>query len=176
MTRIDVLILIVASLGAVVGFYKGFIKSITSLLGLILGYYISLRFAWFIENLLVEATGKTFIFMHLLAFVLCFILVMIATYFMGSAVDKMFKIVSLGCVNRLAGAFLGIFKGMIIVGALIYIIEIADRHDVLIKPDKKEASLFYKPLATLIPSLVPQVKRGMEQLKGKENSEPAKTI
>ena len=86
---------------------------------------------------------------------------------LGKSVEKMLELASLGCLNRIAGAAFGIFKGMLLVSALIYVIEIADTNSVLIKPEKKEASIFYKPIAKLIPSLVPQVKEGIERLKAK---------
>lgn len=167
MNQIDIAILVIAGLGALQGIFKGFVLSITSLLGLILGFYISLRFAWYIEGILRQSTGSESPLMHILAFALCYLLVIIVMYFIGKSVEKMLELASLGCLNRIAGAAFGLFKGMLLVSALIYVIEIADSNSVLIKPEKKEASIFYKPIAKLIPSLVPQVKEGIERLKAK---------
>lgn len=167
MNQIDIAILVIAGLGALQGVFKGFVLSITSLIGLILGFYISLRFAWYIEGILRQSTGSESPLMHILAFALCYLLVIIVMYFIGKSVEKMLELASLGCLNRIAGAAFGIFKGMLLVSALIYVIEIADSNSVLIKPEKKEVSIFYKPIAKLIPSLVPQVKEGIERLKAK---------
>lgn len=171
MNQIDLIILIIAALGAIQGAFKGVILSVTSLLGLILGFYISLRFAWYIEILLKQSTGSDSAMMHLLAFGICYLLVIVIMYFIGKTVQKMVELASLGCLNRLSGAIFGIFKGLLLVSALIYVIEIADRNNLLIKPEKKEASVLYKPIAQLIPSLVPQVKKGLERLNPKETNE-----
>lgn len=165
MNSIDVFILVIAGLGALQGIFKGFILSITSLLGLILGYYLSLRFAWYIESLLRSSTHINSHLLHLLAFVLCYALVIILMYIIGKSLQKMLELTPLGCVNRVAGALFGMFKGLLLVSALIYVLEIADKSGVLIKPETKEASYFYKPIASLIPSLVPQVKKGLESWK-----------
>lgn len=165
MSQIDIAILVVAGLGALQGIFKGLVLSITSLLGLILGFYLSIRFAWLIEGFLRESTGSNSPLMHILAFGLCYLLVIIIMYFIGKSIEKMLEMASLGCFNRLGGAIFGIFKGLLLVSAIIYIIEIADRNSVIIKKEKKETSILYKPIADLVPSLIPQVKKGLESLK-----------
>lgn len=166
MGNIDIAILVILGLGAVQGLFKGFILSVTSLFGLVLGFYLSLRFAWYVENILREATGygETPL-MHLLAFALCFLLVIIITYIIGKSIEKMLEMASLGCLNRVGGALFGIFKGVVLVSAIIYVIELADRHSYVVKKETKEASIFYKPMAEVVPSLVPQVKKGLKLFK-----------
>ncbi len=173
MNQIDIAILAIAGLGAIHGIFKGFILSVTSLLGLILGYYLSIRFAWYIEELLRESTGSNSPFMHIIAFVLCYLLVIIILYVIGRSVQKTLELAALGCFNRLAGALFGALKGLLLVSAMIYIIEIADHQNQLIKAEKKNESILYAPIAKLIPSIMPQVKRGLERIRGKviqENS------
>lgn len=169
MSQIDIAILVVAGLGAIQGLFKGFVLSITSLLGLILGFYLSLRFAWLIEGFLREATGSNTPLIHILAFALCYLLVIVIMYFIGKSIEKMLELASLGCFNRIGGALFGIFKGLLLVSAIIYVIEIADQNSVIIKKEKKEASILYKPIAQLVPSLVPQVKKGFERLKAQRS-------
>ncbi len=168
MSQIDLIILIIVILGLIRGLFKGFVMSITSLAGLIFGFYLSLRFAWYIEIYLREATGSNSPLMHILAFSLCFVLVMILVFIVGKSFEKALSLTPLGCVNRIAGGLFGAFKGLLLVSAFIYVIEIADRNSVFIKPDVKENSVMYKPLAKLVPSLVPQVKKGLEKIRASE--------
>ncbi len=175
MNQIDLIILIIGALGAVQGVFKGFILSATSLLGLILGFYISLRFGWYIEAILQQSTGSDSSLMHLLAFGICYLLVIVVMYFIGKAIQKMLEMASLGCLNRMSGAIFGAFKGLLLVSALIYVIEIADKNSLLIKPEKKEASVLYKPIEQLVPSMVPQVKKGLERLKLQKSGDDSET-
>ena len=175
MNQIDLIILIIAALGAVQGVFKGFILSATSLLGLILGFYISLRFGWYIEAILQQSTGSDSSLMHLLAFGICYLLVIVVMYFIGKAIQKMLEMASLGCLNRMSGAIFGAFKGLLLVSALIYVIEIADKNSLLIKPEKKGASVLYKPIEQLVPSMVPQVKKGLERLKLQKSGDDSET-
>jgi membrane protein required for colicin V production len=97
---------VIAGFGAIHGIFKGFILSVTSLLGLILGYYFSIRFAWYIEAVLRESTGSNSPFMHIIAFVLCYLLVIIIVYVIGRSIQKTIEFAALGCFNRMAGAIL----------------------------------------------------------------------
>jgi len=71
-------------------------------------------------------------------------------YFIGKSIETMLEMASLGCVNRIAGAMFGIFKGLLLVAALIYVMELADVKSVLITKDQKEASMFWKPIVGLV--------------------------
>lgn len=150
MSRIDIIILIIAGLGAIQGFMKGFVLSITSLLGLILGYYLSVRFGWIIEGYLAGESGVSNPLYHVLAFVLAFLLVVIIMYFIGKSIETLLEMASLGCVNRIAGALFGIFKGLLLVAALIYVLELADVKSAIVTKAHKEASIFWKPIAELV--------------------------
>ncbi len=163
MNQLDLVILIIVGIGLIRGLFKGFVMSIASLAGLILGFYMSLRFAWYIEGLLREAIGSDSSLMHLLAFGLCYALVIILVFIAGKSLEKVLSVTPLGCVNRIGGGLFGAFKGLLLVSAFIYVFEIADRNSQLIKAESKEQSVMYKPIARLIPSLVPQVKEGLKQ-------------
>ena len=158
MNQIDIAICIIAILGAIQGVFKGFILSVTSLLGLILGYYLSIRFAWYFEDLLTKSTRSHSILIHLLSFVICFSLVVIAMYILGKTLQKALELTPLGCINRIMGALFGAFKGLLLVSAIIYVIELADRNNTLISKESKEESVMYGPIAKIIPAIVPQVK------------------
>jgi membrane protein required for colicin V production len=144
---------------------KGFIVSIASLAGLILGFYFALRFSWYIEGILSNAAGSNSMLINLLAFVLSYMLVIIIVHVIGRSLQKMVELTPLGCFNRAAGLLFGLFKGMVLVSALIYLIEIVDQNSLIIKKESKESSLFYMPLAKLVPSLVPEVKDGITKQK-----------
>lgn len=157
MNNIDIFILIVLLLGALRGFMKGFIMSVATLVGLIAGYYIALNFGWIIEGTLRESIGNKSTLIHVLAFVLCYILVIIIVFIIGKSVEKLIELAALGCVNRIAGAALGVLKGVIIISALIYVVELADKKANIIKDEKKDESVFYKPIASILPAIFPKV-------------------
>lgn len=163
MNEIDIAIGVIAILGVIQGAFKGFIVSIASLVGLILGYYLSIRFAWYFEELLTRSSGSSSMLIHILSFVICFTLVVVAVHFIGKTVQNLVGLTPLGCINRIAGALLGAFKGLLLVSAIIYIIEIVDRNNNLVSQNTKENSVMYKPIAQIIPSLIPQVKKGLQK-------------
>ncbi len=174
MSQLDIYILIAAGIFAIRGLMKGFIVSIASLAGLVLGFYVALRFSWYLEGVLSNATGSNSMMIHIMAFALSYMLVIILVYIIGRSLQKIVELTPLGCVNRGAGFLFGLFKGLVLVSAVIYLIEIVDMNSVFLKKEKKEASVLYIPIAKLVPSLVPEVKEGMQELKIKSQS-PAAT-
>ena len=71
--------------------------------------------------------------------------------------------VALGFLNKLTGGIFGILKGAVILSIILLIINKFD--DDLISQEKKEGSLFYKPVAGIAPFL-------WEKLKNQDVIEP----
>jgi membrane protein required for colicin V production len=116
MNALDMMILGLLGLTTACGLWKGLIRQIVILTGVICGYIISSRLYLPVARILpgsVEpATAK------ITSFIVIFILCIIAASVLGLLVDRILKIAGLGWANRLAGGLLGAVKGFIIVAIL----------------------------------------------------------
>jgi membrane protein required for colicin V production len=169
---IDIVILISLVIAAISGFSKGFIVGLASLAGFVLGIYLSLRYAGIIEEILCNATGSQAPYMYVIAFFLCFTVVVIFVHFLGKSVEKIVEIAALGFMNRLAGAGFGVIKSLLVFAIIIHLLNVFDAGHSIIKPESKEKSIFYNPLSQVIPGVLPFLKNQIDR-NSDENETPA---
>ncbi len=155
MNILDVVFLVLLLISAVSGFIKGFILSVASFAGFLLGIIISFRFAGDIQQWLMAFTGAEGRYLYFVAFLICFAVVVALVHLIGKMVEKAVQLVALGFVNRLGGAALAILKTMLIFSALIYALSYIDPEKRLITIEQQESSLFYRPLEKMLPAILP---------------------
>lgn len=146
MTFLDFLVLIPLCWFGFKGFKNGLIYEITTLVALILGAWLSYRFANVISLCFSEST-----FAKPMAFILIFVSVVLLVHFAGKLVEKSIKLVIPGFVDHLLGLLFGICKVMVVFSVFFFVIESIDRHQILIKPETKEKSVAYQYVEPIIP-------------------------
>ena len=169
MNILDVVFLILLLISAVSGFVKGFILSIASFIGFFLGIAVSFRLADDVQQWLMTLTGAEGRYLYFVAFLICFTVVVALVHVLGKIIEKAFKMVALGFINRLGGAALGILKTMLIFSALIYALSYIDPDRRLVTIEQQEGSLFYRPLESMLPAILPFVQYHIMQMDGGED-------
>lgn len=151
-------------MGAVLGFSKGFIRQLASIVGLIAGLLIARALFASVGKRLAEELGTPLTFAQVVAFILIWLVVPIVFLFLASALTRVIDIVKLGFVNRMLGAGLGALKYMLLVGIAIHFIEFVDSKDNLIKSTVKQESVLYYPMEDFSDIFYPTIKNVTEQL------------
>lgn len=106
----------------VTGLFRGFIRTVFGLLGMISGVVFSIAFARPLGMHLARLLGFTDYFVgKILAFILIFIASAVIGYFGGRLIKHLFSAANLGWVDRILGGLLGLIQGSV-VGAVILII------------------------------------------------------
>jgi len=123
MNYIDVIILTIVVYFAFLGFRRGIIKEISSLLALFLGAYVAIFFSQQINYLLNDLKLVEKNLVPAISFALFFILTYFIVRILGSIIDKLFKIMALGFFTRIFGAFFGVLKSLIILSFFWFIID-----------------------------------------------------
>ena len=125
-TLIDVILIVVVAGFVMLGFFMGLISSIGALVGIVLGTWAAssyfLPVADFISPYILghEGIAKTIAFMAI--FVIANRLVALIFWFINKAFGLVSIIPFLKSINRLGGAILGLFEGVIIVGTTVFVI------------------------------------------------------
>ena len=142
MNFLDILIAIPLGYLIYKGYRRGLIFELASLLGVILGSILAVRFAhWFATILGIDGENA-----YLIAFFVIFLLVIILSLFLAKMVERFVKLVHVGALNNIAGAIFGLMKGVCILGVLIYYVTIIDLEEEFLTRDVKEHSLLYHPI------------------------------
>ncbi len=146
MKYIDIILALPLVWGAIMGFKKGLILELASLVALFLGIYGALKFSGVTANFLKEDFGFQSEWIGLISFILTFVLIVITIYLLAKLLDKTLKIVALGLVNRLLGLFFGLVKYSLIVGCLLFFFDNLNSRFQLTKTDLKASSYLYEPI------------------------------
>lgn len=160
MNFIDILILLILGIAAIKGFIDGFIKELASLAALILGIWAAIRFSSFTAAKLYDYFDMTGKYTGIIAFILTFVIVVIAIHFIGLLIDKLVKAVALGFINRLLGLVFGVFKSTLILSVIFVILNTIDEHRPFLPKEKINQSMLYNPISDLAPALFPIIGEG----------------
>ena len=143
MQVIDIIILILVVAGMVIGFRKGFIKQLASLVGLVVGLFAAKALYGVVGDQLLGTVTSNSTFAHVLAFFLIWIVVPIVFTLVASLLTKALEIICLGWINRLLGAALGGVKWLLFISLAICAIEYIDSdNSALYYPVRELAGLF----------------------------------
>jgi len=154
MEIIDIIILIFVILMLILGFRKGLIISLASLVALILGIYLAVHFSNFASDLLKANFDVSATYLPILSFAITFLIVLIGILLLGKLIEKLVDMVGMGFLNHLAGAVLGVIKSVLILSVVFFVISVADPNEKLITPKAKHESLLYKHIAEIFPTLM----------------------
>jgi len=117
MSCLDIAIIVIIGIAALTGLKIGIIKTVLTLIGVIVGVILAGRFY------VALADKLTFIPQETLARVVAFAIILVIVILIASIIAGVLKwlasIVLLGWVNRLGGALLGLITGGIFAGALL---------------------------------------------------------
>jgi len=160
MNWIDAIIVIILILAAVRGFINGFVKEVASLLALILGIWGAIKFSSFTAEKLYDYFDLTGKYVGIMAFIITFILIVIAIHFLGMLVDKLMKAIALGFVNRLVGIVFAVLKSVLIMSVIFVVLNAVDSHRHFLPKDKIEKSFLYNPISDIAPAIFPIIGEG----------------
>lgn len=165
MSTLDIILALFLLYFAFKGFTNGLIISIATLAGLVLGFYAASHFSEFTANWLQNDMGLKSSNIKLIAYIVTFAIVVVLIFLLGRFMTGVVKTVGLGIVNRLAGALLGIAKGVLIASFIFLLFTRIDPHESLLKSSQKKGSFLYKPVSAVAPAVIPLLQKYSDEVK-----------
>lgn len=146
MSQIDIILIIPLLWGAVMGFKKGLVLELASLVGLILGIYGAIKFSDYTAEKLTQYVDITQEWLGLISFLVTFIGIVFGVFLLAKILNKALKLVALGTVNRILGLLFGTIKFALIVSIGLYLFENMNRKFEFVEKDFAKESLLYEPI------------------------------
>ncbi len=146
MNVLDILIGIPLLWAVYNGFKKGLIVEVSSLLALILGIYGAIHFSDFTADFIRKQFEYDSQYMGYIAFAITFLLIVIGINLLGKLLSSIADAIALGILNKILGVLFSLLKWVIILSIVLFIVNSADKKLNFIPAEKKEQSLFYKPM------------------------------
>ena len=153
---IDIILLLCLGWGAYKGFRKGFIIQSFIILALVLAIWGGFAFAGKLEPFIRNYFQVSDVAVHIVTFVVIFLLIFIVVYTSGFLVSKVADAVTLGLINRLAGAAFGILANALILSVLIMLFNRINEKKHFIESGTIDKTHLYKPLETVAPAIFPE--------------------
>jgi membrane protein required for colicin V production len=140
------------------GIRNGLFVELASLLSLILGIYIAIKFSDIMKNILSGLHWNPYT-IQVIAFILTFIIVVIGIYWLGKFLTGIADFAFLGWLNSLGGGFFRVLKTILIISVFLTIFEKMNYHNYLAKKETLDKSLFFNPIQKVAGFIFPSIEK-----------------
>lgn len=142
---LDVLIILVVAVGILRGVTTGAVRQVVSLLGTIVAIVLGLELMHVVGGLLGGSLADPL--QPVIGFLVIFIGIQIALIFGVRLLEAAMKWFKLNPLNRIAGAFIGALKALLILSVLFLALGFFE----IPEEENRNASVLYEPVAAIFP-------------------------
>ena len=120
MNPFDILVIVILGYCLVRGLFRGLVKEVSSIIGVLSGFYAAYLYYPLAAKWLSRFISDTS-YLNILSFLIIFCCVLIFINVLGIIIKYLLNIAFLGWVDRVFGVIFGITKGILIVSVLLII-------------------------------------------------------
>lgn len=164
----DIILVIPLAWAAWKGFSRGLVIELASIAALIAGVYIAANFSGMVETKMKDWFAVEGSWTGYLAFLLTFVGVIFGVYALAKIIERAVNLVALKLANKLAGAFFGLAKMMLILSIVLNILSWLDTLVPIMQKSAPEKSLLFEPIQKAAPTVLPVLTQNewMEKAEG----------
>lgn len=163
MQVIDIVLGCLLLYGLVRGFWNGFFIEIASLLSLILGIYLALKFSSFAQVFIsshVSWSPKT---IQITAFALTFIAVIVGLSLLAKFMTTVAKFTGMGLINKFAGAFFGLLKTLLLISVTLHFFHKMNSKVDFVSKEQLVQSILYYPTLEISGKIYPALESWFDE-------------
>jgi len=146
MTGLDIILCCILGYGVFNGVRKGLFVELASLVSLLLGIYIAIKFSGvvggFFDGHLPEDPKTAAV----VSFIITFIAVVVAITLLAKFMTKIADFSGLGLVNRIMGAVLGLLRTILILSVLLTFFVKINHNNFIAEKKTLDESMFFYPI------------------------------
>lgn len=162
MNTIDIVLGIILIIAFFMGFRKGLLRSLASLIGLVAGVYGAMVFSEHVEVYLVRWFNWSEDLNRIAAFLILFFIIMIVFALLGRVLTKMADFMMMGLFNKIFGGLFNALKYAFLLSVVFMFVNASDTYRIL-SPEKRDSSILYGPVALLAPAILPEIKKHVDE-------------
>jgi membrane protein required for colicin V production len=160
MNSLDIAILSISALFFIRGIFRGFVFELVTVVGLILGYIISITYLSLLAGFILSffpSFPESIV--NLVSFFILFVGTNLLLRMVAKVITKTLKIAMLGWLNRLLGGLLGMLKSIIIMSILVFVVDMIPFSSTLLEQIEVQTSDLYPLLNALGPRLYTEIQQ-----------------
>jgi membrane protein required for colicin V production len=121
MNPFDIFIIIITGYSLIRGLFRGLIKEVSSIIGVLGGFYAAYSYYPMVAKLLAGLIVNSS-YLNILSFLIIFCTVLIIISILGIVIKYLLNVAFLGWIDRACGLAFGLIKGILIVTVLFIIL------------------------------------------------------
>jgi len=167
MSFLDIVLGVILVIGLFKGIKNGLFVELASLISLILGIYIAIKFSFLARVMLsgfVHWNPKT---IQITAFIITFLVVVVAISLLAKFLTSIANFAQLGVINNLGGGFFRLLKTILILSIFLNLFEKINFNNIIAKKETLNKSIFYHPIQQAALFIYPSIEKWYEDLKNK---------
>ncbi len=158
MNILDIILLICFIPSLIQGFRKGFISQAIAIISLILGVWMSARFADLVGAWIGQYIQGSEQVLKLIAFVIILIAVIVGLALLGKLLEQMIKLIMLGWLNKLLGVVFALLKAGLIIGLIIMAFCSLNDTFHFVSEEFLNSSVLFNPLKDIADNVFPYLR------------------
>lgn len=158
MNILDIILLVCFIPAIISGLRKGFIAQVVAIISIVLGVWLSVKFATLVGNWISQWIEASPQLINIISFAIIFIAVAVLLFTIGKLIEATIKIIMLGWLNKLLGVLFSMLKCILIIGFLIIVFEAINDTFGLVPESYLSDSLLYAPFRDIADSVFPLFK------------------
>lgn len=162
MSFIDIVFAVLLCIALYKGIKNGLFVELASLLALIVGIFIAIKFSYITKTFLETKVSWEPKYIEIVAFAVTFLLVVLVIHLSAKLLTKIADFAYLGWLNKLAGAFFSCLKTMLLLSVVILVFEKINLNNMLVKQETLDDSIFYNPTKEISAFLYPKIEEWYE--------------
>jgi membrane protein required for colicin V production len=167
MSILDIFLGVLLALSIFQGIKNGLFVELASLVSLILGIYVAIKFSYLAKIMLsaiVHWNPKT---IQIVAFIITFIVIVVAISLLAKILTNIADFAHLGIINNLGGGFFRLLKTILILSIFLNLFEKINFNNTFARKETLDKSLFYRPIQKTAGFIYPSIEKWYEDLKKK---------
>ena len=132
---------------------------VASLAALVLGIIGAIKLRPAFASLLDSIFDISPEYMNVIAFSVAFVSIVVLVHLVAYVVEKLMKAVALNLVNRILGMGVGLLVTAFVLSMILWPVNQVNAERQIIKPERIEGSMLYKPLSAFAPAVFPYLKK-----------------
>lgn len=162
---LDIILGIFLAYGLIRGLWNGLFVEFASLVSLLLGIYIAIKFSFITAEFLADVFSWNPKTIAIWAFVLTFIGVVIGISLLAKFFTSIANFASLGLLNKIAGGVFGVLKMCLILSFVLALFQKINSNNTFVEKKTLDDSLFYNPILKISEFVYPVFEEWFEELK-----------
>jgi membrane protein required for colicin V production len=165
MELIDIILGGILLYGLINGYRKGLFVELASLVSLVLGIYLAIKFSGYVGKMFDSQLPDNPKHAAIIAFILTFIAVVVCIMLLAKVFTKIADFTGLGLPNRLLGALFGCIRIILILSVALNFFVKINSNNTFAKKETLEKSIFFYPVLSVSKLIFPVLEEWFAEYK-----------